>query len=146
MHHSTQVRATLRLIYKALMHLHYFALMLHALVELPAALNFFCFPDDQLSSTAPQAHAVIRQYALLLLCSALVACTIASQEPGTTTGYVAGILAVYHVAPLLRAWSRIRNPEVPERRPWLKDPRVHFFVHFLCLSSLGLAFYKSCWS
>ena len=134
-----------RLINKSLMHLHSFALLLHAAVELPAALNFFCFPDDQLADAAPQAHAVIRQYAVLLLCSALIACTIASQEPGTTTSYVAGILAVYHVAPLLRAWSRLRDPEVPERRPWLKDPRIHFFVHFLCLSSLCLALKRSCW-
>ena len=117
--------------------------VLHAVVELPACLNFLLFPDDQLPLSAPQAHAVIRQYAILLFSSILISVLFALRDQDSTSGMVAGALAVYHIAPCIRAWSRIRAEErKAPRRSFIKDPVLHMFLHSLCLGSLSL----TCWS
>lgn len=46
---------------------------LHALIETPASINFLLRPSEQLSASAPQADAVIRQYGMLLFVSVLIA-------------------------------------------------------------------------
>ncbi|KAJ5051747.1 uncharacterized protein L3040_001519 [Drepanopeziza brunnea f. sp. 'multigermtubi'] len=81
--------------------------LIHIALETPAALSFFLRPDNQLSSPAPQAHALIRQYAALLLSSNLVAAVFTCREVDGTSRWVAAALAVYHLAPLLRALARI---------------------------------------
>ncbi|TVY87843.1 hypothetical protein LAWI1_G006763 [Lachnellula willkommii] len=80
---------------------------LHLLIELPASLNFFLNPAEQLSAAAPQAHALVRQYALLLFASSLVALIFATRQVDRTSRNVAGALAVYHLAPLVRAVTRV---------------------------------------
>ncbi len=120
-----------------------FSFVLHVFVELPACLNFLLAPDDQLPLSAPQAHAVIRQYAVLLFSSVLISVMFALRDQDIMTGKVAGALALYHIAPCIRAWSRIRG-EVPKAQPrsFIKDPVLHLFLHSLCLGSLSL----TCWS
>ncbi|KAK2627774.1 hypothetical protein QTJ16_002420 [Diplocarpon rosae] len=81
--------------------------LIHVFLETPASLNFFFRPNNQLSSPAPQAHALIKQYAVLLLSSSLIALVFAFREADDTSRRVAGALAVYHVAPLMRAVERI---------------------------------------
>ncbi|KAH8684229.1 hypothetical protein BGZ60DRAFT_511295 [Tricladium varicosporioides] len=76
---------------------------LHIIIELPASLNFFLRPSEQLPTPAPQAHAIIKQYAVLLLASNLIALTFALRPIDDTSKKVAGALAVYHIAPVLRA-------------------------------------------
>ena len=122
-----------------------FSFLLHAIVETPACVNFLLFPDDQLPDSAPQAHAIIRQYAVLLFSSAIIAVTFACRAtPDFASGNVAGALAIYHIGPFVRAWSRIdvRGTFDIRRHSLLKDPLLHFAVHSLCLGSLGL----TCWN
>jgi hypothetical protein len=123
----------------------HFSFLLHALVETPACINFLLFPDDQLPVAAPPAHAIIRQYAVLLFCSIMIAVTFAYRSTlDVTSGKVAGALAFYHIAPLVRAWSRINTHAQSDiaRLPLLKNPWSHFVIHSLCLGSLGSA----CWN
>ena len=105
-----------------------FPFILHLLVEVPACINFFIFPSDQLRTPAPQAHAVIRQYAILLLSSNLIAATFASTSTeGTTARLVGGALGIYHVAPGVRALCRIRKSGA------MAQPVLHLIAHSTCL-------------
>lgn len=109
---------------------------LHILIELPASLNFFFNPSEQLSSPAPQAHAIIKQYAVLLLVSNLISLIFALRPLDRTSRKVAGALALYHLAPLIRAASRIGNDQYGMG---LGGPIVHMIVHGLCfLGLIGL--------
>jgi hypothetical protein len=120
-----------------------FSFLFHTIVEFPACLNFFLFPDDQLSRPAPQAHAIIRQYAVLLLSSVMISMIFTFRVLDTTSGKVAGALALYHVAPVLRAGSRVlTRTQLQMEHSLLKQPSLHFIVHSLCLGSLGL----TCWN
>ncbi|CAL3962792.1 unnamed protein product [Diplocarpon coronariae] len=89
--------------------------LIHVVLETPASLNFFLRPGNQLAAPAPQAHALVRQYAALLLSSNLVALVFAFRDVDETSQRVAGALAVYHVAPLVRAVGRIGNGTEGER-------------------------------
>lgn len=122
---------------------------LHILIELPASINFFLFPSAQVSTSASTppvsapAGALIRQYAVLLLSSNLIALIFALQPINSTSRQVAGALAVYHLAPVIRAGSRIRAGELElgqkvegSRMKGLGGPLLHFAVHSVCL--LGL--------
>jgi hypothetical protein len=120
-----------------------FSFLLHAIVEIPACLNFFLFPNDQLLRPAPQAHAIIRQYAVLLFSSVMISMIFTFRVLDTTSGKVAGALALYHIAPVLRAGSRIiTRSQFEMEHSLLKEPLLHFVVHSLCLGSLGL----TCWN
>jgi hypothetical protein len=126
----------------------------HVLVELPAACNFLLRPSEQLSIPAPQAHAVIQQYGALLLVSVIIALIFALRPVDPTSrissylpkthdqvvtckcvGRVSGALALYHLAPLSRAISRIREGDFGYGQG-LGGPWVHLLVHFIVL--LGL--------
>lgn len=122
--------------------------LLHLLLETPASLSFFLTPSSQLPRSTPSAHALIRQYAILLLSSNLIALTFLLHPSATATSAeairanVAGALAVYHVAPILRAVSRIvRGYERGNGRGsgWkgLGGPWVHLGGHLACLVALG---------
>ncbi|KAH7346444.1 hypothetical protein BKA65DRAFT_502449 [Rhexocercosporidium sp. MPI-PUGE-AT-0058] len=115
------------------------AFLIHALLELPASLNFFFRPNEQLSSPAPQAHALIRQYAILLLSSNIIALIFAFRPVDETSGRVAGALAVYHAAPLVRAVGRITSKEEGYGKG-LGGPWVHGVVHAAALGALGWLF------
>lgn len=104
--------------------------LLHALIEAPASLNFFLYPSGQLEIDAPQAHAVIRQYAVLLFSSILVSSIFAFRPFDELNGQVAGALAVYHPAPIVRATSRLMG----RQRGW--QPLLFVAVHGICLAGL----------
>ena len=108
---------------------------LHIIIEIPASLNFFLNPSEQLSSPAPQAHAIIKQYAVLLLVSNLIALIFALRPIDRTSKNVAGALAIYHLSPLMRAVSRILDKDV-DYGSGLGGPWVHLIVHGFCFMQL----------
>ena len=121
--------------------------LLHVLFEVPAAINFFLFPSRQLGIHTPQAHAVIRQYALLLLSSVLVALIFAWRPTDKLSGQVAGALALYHLGPVVRSASRIRQylyqANTLRRGPKsLSEPTLYLVVHVLT----GLMLAHTCWT
>lgn len=107
----------------------------HAILETPASLNFFLNPSGQLRTHLPQAHAVIRQYAVLLFSSILIALAFAFRDPDELSGQVAGALAVYHLAPMLRATGRLMT------RQALWQPLLFLSAHAVCLAGLS----GCCW-
>jgi hypothetical protein len=120
-----------------------FGFWLHFLIEFPASLNFFLRPSEQLSSPAPQAHAIIRQYAVLLFVSNLIALIFALRPVDGASRNVAGALSVYHLAPLVRAGSRIVDGS-GEYGNGLGGPMVHLGVHGICFAGLlGIYLSKS---
>lgn len=112
-------------------------LLLHILIELPASLNFFFRPSATLAVEQPYAHAVIRQYALLLMTSNLIALIFLYQPPDAVSRKIAGAMALYHFGPLVRAGCRIwdgeRNGEGGLGGPW-----VHMGLHGVCGGALIL--------
>jgi hypothetical protein len=108
---------------------------LHLLIELPASTNFFFAPSEQLSSPAPQAHMILKQYAVLLFVSALIALIFALRPIDGTSRRVAGALSVYHLAPLVRAGSRIMEGS-GEYGKGLGGPVFHLVVHAVCFAGL----------
>lgn len=114
---------------------------LHLLIELPASMNFFLNPSEQLSSPAPQAHPIIKQYAVLLFVSILIALIFALRSIDRTSRNVAGALSVYHLAPLMRAGSRIVEGS-GEYGKGLGGPILHLAVHMLCFVGLLWVFLK----
>lgn len=118
------------------------AFYLHLLLETPASLNFYFNPLQQLqlSSPAPQARAVIQQYAVLLLSSNLIALIFALRPVDATSKRVAGALAVYHLAPLFRALGRIWEGD-GGLASGLGGPWAHAAAHGAALVALlGLFF------
>ncbi|KAK0120012.1 hypothetical protein ONS95_011430 [Cadophora gregata] len=116
------------------------AFLIHALLELPASLNFFFRPNEQLSTPVPQAHALIRQYAVLLMSSNIVALIFAFRPVDETSRRVAGALATYHAAPLVRAVGRITSHDEGYGKA-LGGRWVHAVVHAGALGTLGWLFF-----
>lgn len=116
--------------------------LIHIALEVPASLNFYLRPDHQLSAPAPQAHAVIRQYAVSLLSSSLVAAVFAFRKRDETSAWVAAALAVYHLAPLVRAAitiARRRAERGEEGEGDLREPEgpwIRAIVHAAALGPL----------
>jgi hypothetical protein len=108
----------------------------HILTELPASINFFLRPSEQLSSPAPQAHAIIRQYAILLLVSNIIASIFALRPVDATSRHVGGALSIYHAAPLVRAARRIISRD-EGYGGGLGGPVLHLVVHGVCFVTLG---------
>ena len=115
---------------------------IHILIEAPASINFFFNPSEQLPSPASQAHAIIRQYAVLLLVSNLIALIFALRPLDQTGKNVAAALSVYHLAPVVRAGTRIFYSFYGDSYgQGLGGPWLHLSVHggcFVALSTLGL--------
>ena len=109
--------------------------LLHILIELPASLNFFIRPSTTLVTTQPYAHAVIRQYALLLMASNIIASIFLFKPQDAITYKVAGALALYHFGPLVRAGSRICGREESGQGE-LGGPWLHLVVHIICAGAL----------
>lgn len=112
------------------------AFLLHILIELPASIAFFLKPSMTLSQPQPHAHAVIRQYALLLMSSNLIAYAFLFRPADETSRFVAAALAVYHLGPLGRAGSRIGGGEARGVKG-LGSPWVHLVVHAACFVLLS---------
>ena len=86
--------------------------LLHILGELSASAGFFLRPSQTLRKPQPEAHAVIRQYALLLTSTNLIAAIFLFQGHATViSAKVAGALALYHLGPLTRAAMKVRTGE-----------------------------------
>ena len=88
-----------------------YALIAHAGVELAAGLNFLVRPSSTLAVPQPHAHAVIRQYGVLLLCTSAIATWAALQPENSVTRDIARMLALYHLAPALRAGRKIQQSQ-----------------------------------
>lgn len=92
-----------------------------------------------LSQPQPHAHAIIRQYALLLVSSNLIAYAFLFRPTDEASNAVAAALALYHTGPLLRAGYRIYSGEGTggPRGGLLGSPWVHVFAHLSSLVALG---------
>lgn len=119
--------------------------ILHIVVESPAVLAFGLFPSSTLTRPQPHAHAVIRQYALLLLSSIIIAAASLVQsgrtlhEPTPAGASTAFAFALYHLGPVARAWARLRTKR--NRGSLFVHPVSHLVVHAACaiLFALQLA-------
>ena len=117
---------------------------IHIFVEVPASLAFLFNPSGTLAQPQPFAHAVIRQYGILLFCMNLTIILVLCHDPATDEiGYafyqqleqqLAAVLALYHFAPLFRALTRIHNTCGTERI--LTGPWMHMALHTACLGAL----------
>jgi len=110
--------------------------LLHAVVETPAALNFFLFPSDQLGARTPNAHAVIRQYACLLFATVIISLSFLQRPLDALSGKLAGALAIYHVAASARAGSRLQRQMRQGRQVVLSEACLHLIAHSLCVGSM----------
>ncbi len=116
-----------------------FGFALHILVEIPASFGFFFRPSATLTTPQPDAHGIIRQYALLLTSTNLIAGIFLFQSPTPLSCQVAAALALYHVGPFTRAISRIRV--VKEGTGIFINPWVPLVAHAICTTALfGEAF------
>lgn len=113
------------------------SLWLHILIETPASLNFLLHPSQQLhlSTPSPAADALIRQYALLLLTSNLIALALALRPVDRTSRRVAGALGLYHVGPIMRAAARLMHGEAAFAGG-LGGPATHLVVHVVAFFAL----------
>ena len=116
------------------------AFLLHILIEVPASLNFFFNPSATLSTPQPHAHAVIRQYAVLLMVTNILALIFCLRPPDLLSCRVAGALSLYHVGPLVRAVIRQSRGEQVRGGSRLGGPMVHAIVHFVCFWGLAIEF------
>lgn len=106
---------------------------LHIVVEIPAALNFIVNPSEelQLATPSPSAEALIRQYALLLICSNLIALVFLLRPIDKVSRRVACSLGLYYLGPAVRAISRLIRNE-PALGTSLGGPAIHLVVHMFC--------------
>lgn len=112
------------------------AFMLHIIIEVPAAINFMFQPSKQLAIYTPHAHAVIRQYAVLLASSILISVIFVSRPADDLTRNVAGSLALYHIGPFLRSWSRLRSQAQQSLPLLLSEAALYLVCHLLCGAAL----------
>jgi hypothetical protein len=116
--------------------------LLHILIEVPASINFLLFPSRQLETFSPQAHAVIRQYALLLLTSVLIALIFLLRPVDDLSGQVAGVLSLYHIGPALRSIARLRF-RLQENHPILpSEAALYLLLHTATGASLAYCFWS----
>ena len=114
--------------------LHPLPFFFHVVLETPAAVAFALFPSATLRSPQLDAHAVIRQYALSLFSTILIAASFAfwphdlpALDPHVhrLERQVAGALALYHIGPMARAGYRIWYREGQSYR----IPCLHLLSH-----------------
>ena len=119
----------------------------HIILESGAAYTFFRNPSFTLAQPQPLAHQVIRQYALLLISTNLIAANfLFQQQPSALSSRVAGALAIYHFGPITRATLKIRSGEKINRRGVLLGAAwLHAFSHIIILVMLVLEASKASW-
>jgi hypothetical protein len=110
--------------------------LIHIAIEIPACLSFYLFPSRQLGTYTPYAHPVIRQYAVLLFATVLVAMVFLRHPIDETSGKVAGALAVYHIAPSLRSIERLTRQSRTRQLTFLSEAALYLLVHVLCCATL----------
>ncbi|KEF59547.1 uncharacterized protein A1O9_04391 [Exophiala aquamarina CBS 119918] len=113
----------------------------HIIIESPAAFNFFVFPSKQLGTHTPHAHAVIRQYAVLILTSNLVALSFVCRPMDELSGKIAGALALYHIAPSVRSIIRLKRQAREGRTLMPSEAFLYLVVHAICGAALLLHFW-----
>jgi hypothetical protein len=117
--------------------------LLHIIFECPACFNFFVYPSKQLGIHTPHAHAIVRQYAVLLLTSILVAWAFVQRPMDILSGRVAIALAVYHIAPAMRSMGRLRT-RVGLGQPLIpSEAFLYLVVHVICFAALAESFWKA---
>ena len=121
------------------------AFAFHLFIELPAAWLFFFRPSQTLEMPQPHAHAVIRQYALLLMSTNIIATAAFFQRSEEMTKTIAGALVLYHVGPIIRAVNRGTRSlpnRITNKKPntvrettgtRLGNPWPHAILHTVCL-------------
>ena len=112
------------------------AFAFHILGEVPAALFFFFRPSKTLKTPQPHAHAVIRQYALLLMSTNIIALAAFFRGSDEFTTIIAGALVLHHVGPVVRALTRGIGGESGRKIGW---PLVHGLFHLSCIFLLSNA-------
>ncbi|OAL36181.1 hypothetical protein AYO20_04595 [Fonsecaea nubica] len=110
--------------------------LVHVVIEIPACLSFYLFPSRQLGVHTPHAHAVIRQYAALILASVLVAMVFVNKPLDDTSGKVAGALAIYHVAPSIRSVNRLVTQAQLQKPIIISEAFLYLVVHVICFVAL----------
>ena len=116
------------------------AFLLHILIEVPASINFLFNPSATPSTPQPHAHAVIRQYAVLLMVTNIIALIFYLRPPDLLSCRVAGALSLYHIGPLVRAIIRQFRGERGRGGNKLGGPLVHAIVHVVCFWALAIEF------
>ncbi|KAK0628921.1 hypothetical protein B0T17DRAFT_170608 [Bombardia bombarda] len=121
-------------------------LLLHLLIETPAALSFLLHPQAQLPGASDDAKLILRSYGGLLLSTNLVCLTLLLDGTTSTTmaARITLCLGLYHAWPIYRAVSRIRRygrvasgpPKEKGAVTVLGGPALHFVVHVVCLVAL----------
>jgi len=110
---------------------------MHIFGEFGASYGFCVRPSSTLFEPQPYAHPVIRQYALLLMTTNLIAANFLFQEhPTSVSCRVAGALALYHLGPLTRAALKIHNGEKKGIWEGTGGPWVHVAFHSVTLGAL----------
>lgn len=111
--------------------------LLHILIEVPASINFLVYPSGQLGSPSPQAHPIIRQYALLLMTSVVIAIIYMLRPLDSTSGQVAGALGIYHVGPSLRSIARLQTRFQQGHSLIYSEASLYLFVHTVTGAALA---------
>ncbi|KIV89744.1 hypothetical protein PV10_07124 [Exophiala mesophila] len=106
--------------------------LLHIIFELPACIQFFMLPSRQLGIYTPHAHALMRQYAVLLFSSVLIAGIFVTRPPSEVSAQCAGALATYHVAPALRSIARLQRQIQSKQAVLISEAMLFLVVHSVC--------------
>lgn len=116
-------------------------LLLHLIIELPAAVSFICKPRAQLPGASVDAVLILNSYGGLLL-STDILCALVLWRDGfdETSVMVCFSLGVYHLFPIRRAYVRLsRGGGGGIGTGVLGGPGVHLVAHLVCLVTLLMA-------
>jgi hypothetical protein len=80
---------------------------------------------------------MIRQYGVLLFVSVLISAIFAIRKVDITSRQVAAALAIYHLAPIVRAALRLWGGETAWMPEDMGGPWVHLVVHIILVLALG---------
>lgn len=110
--------------------------LIHIFIEIPACINFFFFPSKQIGTHTPQAHALIRQYAVLLLSSVMLAAIFVARKPDDLSSKIAATLAIYHVAPSVRSVARLYRQAQARAAIFRSEAFLYLILHSICFAAL----------
>jgi hypothetical protein len=113
-------------------------LLFHALLETTAALSFLFNPKAQHANAATdlETRLILRSYGGLLLSTSILCAGFCFREGfDDPARIVSGAMAVYHLFPIARAWTKLRVAKVRSGK-FCGGPAVHLLVHWGAL--LGL--------
>jgi uncharacterized membrane protein len=137
--------------------LHKLPFWLHSLIELIPSIVFLINPASQFYATkitsnlqsanpkcygstatpTPGAETMMRQYGVLLFVSVIISTIFAIREVDKTSRQVAAALTLYHLAPTVRATSRLWGGETGWLPKDMGGPWVHLVVHIILVLALG---------